>query len=437
MISDRIADRLAQRGIHYGWVVAATTFLTMLVTAGAVGAPGVLIVPLQTEFGWTAEAISTALAIRLVLFGLMGPFAAAFMNRFGLRPVALSALGLILAGLGASLIMTGLWQLMLLWGVVVGVGTGLTALVLGATVATRWFTRRRGLVIGLLTASTATGQLVFLPLLAALTEAHGWRVALGVVLLAIALAAVAVLLLMRDRPADLGLPPYGEQAVVPAPAFRPGLAVLVLAPLEALRDAARTRTFWILFATFFVCGASTNGLVQTHFVALCGDYGIAAIGAAGLLAVIGVFDFIGTVGSGWLADRYDNRWLLFWYYGLRGLSLLSLPLTDFSLIGLSFFAVFYGLDWVATVPPTVKLTADRFGRERSNLVFGWIFAAHQLGAAAAAFGGGFSRTNFASYLPAFVAAGALCLVAAMLVLTLSRPGEPAAALPPQPKPRFS
>ncbi|MFG1381196.1 MFS transporter [Xanthobacter versatilis] len=413
----RLAAFLARRGIHYGWAVAAVTFLTMLVTAGAVGAPGVLIGPLQSEFGWATADISSAFAVRLMLFGLLGPFAAAFMNRFGIRPVATVALTLIAAGVLGSFTMTRLWHLVLLWGVVVGIGTGLTAMVLGATVATRWFAQRRGLVLGLLTASTATGQLVFLPLLARLTEVLGWRSALGLVLAMLLVAVVCVLLFMRDRPSDVGLLPYGASVAPPAPVLPTTFSAMLASPLVALRDAARTPTFWVLFATFFICGASTNGLVQTHFVSLCGDYGMAAVTAAGMLAMIGIFDFIGTVGSGWLSDRFDSRWLLFWYYGLRGLSLLYLPFTDFSFYGLSLFAVFYGLDWVATVPPTVKLTADRFG-ERANLVFGWIFAGHQLGAATAAYGAGFSRTFYQTYLPAFFVAGVLCIVAAGAIVAV-------------------
>ena len=226
---------------------------------------------------------------------------------------------------------------------------------------------------------------------------------------------------MRDRPSDLNLPAYGETAVTPPPPAGVGLMSLLSSPLMVLRDAARVPLFWILFGTFFICGSSTNGLIQTHFITLCGDYGLAAVGAASVLAMMGVFDFVGTIGSGWLSDRFDNRWLLFWYYGLRGLSLLYLPFTDFTFYGLSLFAVFYGLDWIATVPPTVKLTADRFGRERAGMVFGWVFAGHQIGAATAAFGAGFSRTEFASYLPAFFVAGALCIIAAALVLTIAKP----------------
>ncbi len=426
--NDAPASFFLRHQIHYGWVVAGVTFLTMLVTAGAVGAPGVLIGPLQTEFGWSTSEISSAFAIRLVLFGLLGPFAAAFMNRFGVRRVAAVALSLIGAGIVGSLWMTKLWQLFLLWGVVVGMGTGLTAMVLGATVATRWFSARRGLVIGLLTASTATGQLVFPPLLASLTQAVGWRSALGLVLAMLLLAVIAVLALMRDRPSDLGLAPYGAADPMPVPAPpRLSFGAMLASPLTALKDAAATRTFWVLFGTFFVCGASTNGLVQTHFVSLCGDFGILPVAAAGVLAVIGIFDFAGTVGSGWLSDRFDSRTLLFWYYGLRGMSLIYLPFTSFSFYELSLFAVFYGLDWVATVPPTVKLAADRFG-ERANLVFGWVFAGHQLGAAFAAWGAGFTRTAYESYLPAFFIAGVLCLLAALAVVAIREPRQPALAL---------
>lgn len=423
MMSSGLAAALARRNIHYGWVVVAVTFLTMLVTAAAMGAPGVLIVPLEREFGWDNSQISAALALRLLLFGLFGPFAAAFMNRFGLRRVMICAAMLIVVGLVASLAMTHVWQLILLWGVVVGVGTGLTAVVLAATVATRWFTKRRGLVVGLLTASSATGQLIFLPLIAELTERFGWRWALIFVCGLLAAAGLVALALMRDRPSDLNLPAYGETAVTPPPPAGVGLMSLLSSPLAVLSDAARVPLFWILFATFFICGSSTNGLIQTHFITLCGDYGLAAVGAASVLAMMGVFDFVGTIGSGWLSDRFDNRWLLFWYYGLRGISLLYLPFTSFTFYGLSLFAVFYGLDWIATVPPTVKLTADRFGRERAGMVFGWVFAGHQIGAATAAFGAGFSRTEFASYLPAFFVAGALCILAAALVLTIAKPSS--------------
>ncbi|MGY4494079.1 MFS transporter [Pseudomonas sp. TE3610] len=418
MLSTFVASRLATRNVHYGWVVAAVTFLTMLVMAGAMGAPGVFIVPLEREFGWSSAQISSALAVRFALFGLMGPFAAAFMNYFGLRRVVLVALAVVLGGLIGSMFMTQFWQLVLLWGVVIGLGTGLTAMVLGATVATRWFSQRRGLVVGLLSASTATGQLVFMPLLASLTEHHGWRVGLSFICCAMAVAAVAVVMLLRDRPADMALPPYGEAAIAPAPAGASSLLAMLISPWKVLRDVSGSWTFWVLFMTFFVCGASTNGLVQTHFISLCGDYGLLATSAAGILAMMGIFDFFGTVGSGWLSDRFDNRWLLFWYYGLRGVALMMLPFTDFTVWGLSLFAVLYGLDWIATVPPTVKLVAQTFGSERANIVFGWVFAGHQLGAAFAAYGAGLTKTLLASYVPAFFMAGMLCVLASLIALSI-------------------
>ena len=427
MISNWLSSVLARHNIYYGWVMVAVTFFTALITAGTVGAPGVFIVPLQREFGWSAAEISSALSIRFILFGLMAPFAAALMNRYGLRNVTLAALLIVGSALVASLAMTKVWHLILLWGVVIGIGTGMTALVLGATIAARWFSARRGLVVGILTASVATGQLVFLPLLASVTERMGWRTALLLVCTMLALAAFAVLLVMRDRPSDVGLRPFGDQGKEPLPAPPPSNAPIAAAALSALADAAGTRVFWILFATFFICGASTNGLIQVHLIPMCLDFGIPQVQAASLLAAMGVFDFFGTIFSGWLSDRYDNRWLLFWYYGLRGLSLLMLPFTDFSFYGLSLFAMFYGLDWIATVPPTVRLTAQRFGPERANLVFGWIFTGHQLGAACAAFGAGLSRTMLATYLPAFFIAGALCVVAALIALAISRTPKAATA----------
>ncbi|AUC97631.1 MULTISPECIES: MFS transporter [Bradyrhizobium] len=431
MISNSLAAALARRNIHYGWVMVGVTFFAALISAGTVGAPGVFIVPLQNEFGWSTAEISSALSIRFILFGLMAPFAAALMNRYGLRNVTLAAQLIVVSGLLASLAMTQVWQLILLWGVVIGIGTGMTALVLGATIASRWFVARRGLVIGIMTASVATGQLAFLPLLATITERYGWRIALGAVCIVLGVAAFAVLMLMRDRPGDVGLRPFGDDGTAPLPAPPPANAPIMAAALGTLRDSSKSSVFWILFATFFVCGASTNGLVQVHLIPMCLDYGIPQVQAASLLAAMGIFDFFGTIISGWLSDRYDNRKLLFWYYGLRGLSLLYLPYSDFTFYGLSLFAMFYGLDWIATVPPTVRLTAQRFGAERANLVFGWIFAGHQLGAGAAAFGAGVSRTLYASYLPAFFIAGALCVVAALSVLAIARP-QPKPAAEPKP-----
>ena len=418
MISTTAARWMAGRNLHYGWVVAATTFLTMLATAGAMGSAGVMIQPLHQEFGWDIADISSAMAVRLVLFGLLGPFAAAFMNHFGIRQVVATALALIMGGIVVSLFMTEVWQLVALWGVVIGIGTGMTALVLGATVATRWFSKRRGLVVGLMTASNATGQLVFLPLLAALTEAYGWRTALTLTVAVLATAMILILLLMRDHPADVGLPAYGETTVSKPPKQDHKLITTLASPLVTLYSVAGNPVFWVLFGTFFVCGLSTNGLIQTHWISICGDFGMAAVTAASTLAVIGIFDFFGTIFAGWLSDRFDNRFLLFWFYGLRGLSLIYLSLSGFSFLELSVFAIFYGLDWVATVPPTVRLVAANFGAERAGLVFGWVFAGHQVGAACAAYFAGAVRTEFDSYMPALMLAGLLCLVAAATVISI-------------------
>ena len=427
MISNWLAAALARRNIHYGWVMVGVTFLAALISAGSVGAPGVFIVPLQHEFGWSTAEISSALSIRFILFGLMAPFAAALLNRYGLRNVTLTAQLIVISALLTSLAMTKVWQLVLLWGVVIGIATGMTALVLGATIATRWFAARRGLVVGIMTASVATGQLVFLPLLASLTERYGWRVGLGFMCVMLCIAAFAVLMLMCDRPSDVALRPFGDVGTAPLPVPAPSSAPIVAAALGTLRDASKSSVFWALFLTFAICGASTAGLIQVHLIPMCMDFGIPQVQAASLLAAMGIFDFFGTIMSGWLSDRFDNRWLLFWYYGLRGLSLIYLPYSDFTFYGLSVFAMFYGLDWIATVPPTVRLTAQRFGAERANLVFGWIFAGHQIGAGFAAFAAGLSRTLLASYLPAFFVAGALCILAALIALSISRPQKAATA----------
>lgn len=428
MTSDRLAQALAARGVHYGWVVAGVAFLTSLTTAGAVGLPGAFILPLSKEFGWDAADISGALAIRFLLFGLMAPFAAALIERYGMRSMMLAAVTLVACSMAAALWMTQLWHFFLLWGVVIGLGTGLTAMVLGATMANRWFVERRGLILGIMAAAVATGQLVFLPLAAALIESQGWRAALVPPIVALGFIAALVAVLMRERPVDLGLAPYGGTQIVPAPVVSGSPLAAGKRAINLLGEASRSGTFWVLFATFFVCGLSTNGLVQTHFIPLCSDYGIGAVAAASTLAAMGLFDVVGTLGSGYLSDRYDNRWLLFWYYGLRGLSLLWLPFSGFSVYGLSLFAIFYGLDWIATVPPTARLTTAHFGVEKAPIVFGWIFAGHQIGSALAAYGGGASRAAFLSYMPAFAIAGAACLIAAGLIVLLADHRKPKPAI---------
>ena len=425
MFAQALSDWLQRRGIHFAWIIVAITFLTMLSSSAALGLPGALMQPLGKEFGWDTEQISSALALRFALFGLLGPFAAILMERFGLRNVICTALALIASGLILATRMTQFWQLVVLWGIVLGIGSGMTALVLGAVVSNRWFETHRGLVIGLLTASSATGQLVFLPVAAWLIEHFGWRAAVLPVFVSCAVVALLAFLFMRNRPTDVSLIAYGADPSLPLAASPTLPARLTLAtPFAILRSVARNRTFWILFGTFFICGLSTNGLIQTHFISLCGDSGLSSVPAASVLAMMGAFDLVGTIMSGWLSDRYDNRKLLFWYYGLRGLSLFWLPYSEFTLYGLSLFAMFYGLDWIATVPPTVKLVGATFGKEKAGMVFGWVFAGHQLGAAVAAYGAGRVRTLMLTYNPALFAAGAACLVAALLILAIQRQKAP-------------
>lgn len=401
---------------HPAWGVFAVAFVTLLGAAGFRSTPGVLIDPLRDEFGWSRATIGAAVSVNLVLFGLIGPFAAALMARHGLRRVVTVALCTISLGALATTQMTQAWHLILLWGVVVGLGSGCMATVFAATVASRWFVARRGIVTGALTAASATGQLVFLPLLSHLAHSVGWR-AVGVVIACSALAVVPlVVLFLRDSPEDVGVAPYGapEGHVPSVPASNP-----IGAAFGALRDVRGTPAFWLLFGSFFVCGLSTNGLVQTHFISAAHDHHIDETTAASLLAIIGVFDVIGTVGSGWLTDRVDPRTLLLGYYFFRGASLLVLdPALDAKSAPLLTFMMFYGLDWVATVPPTVALCSSRFGRDRGPVVYGWVFAGHQIGAAVAAWGAGRLRDVTGSYRPAFVIAGICCIVASVAVLRI-------------------
>ena len=414
---------------HAAWMVLAVTFFALLAGAGIRATPSVLIVPLEAEFGWTRSTISLAISLNIFLYGLMGPFAGGLMQRLGIRRTTLGALALLTTGVALATQVTRPWQLVLVWGLLVGAGSGMVALVLGATVVNRWFTARRGLAMGLLTASTATGQLVFLPLLAAIIRDHGWRAATLVMAGAAAVAIPIVALFLRERPADLGIPPFGGERIEPAAGGGANPARIALA---ALGEGVRSRDFWLLTATFFICGASTNGLIGTHLIPAAHDHGIPEVRAASLLALMGVFDLVGTTGAGWLSDRWSSRWLLAWYYGLRGLSLFFLPFAlAGSETGLWVFAVWYGLDWIATVPPTLRLATDAFGAERAPIMFGWIAAGHQVGAALTAFGAGWIRTTMGDYHLAFWSSGALCLLAAALALQVGRrPARLAGAVAP-------
>jgi MFS family permease len=414
--------------IHYAWFVAAAGLVTLVTAAGFRATTGVLIVPLQEEFGWSRATIGFAVAINLVVYGLGGPFAAAFVERYGMRRVITVAVLGITLGAGLSTLMTAPWQLDILWGVVNAAATGAISVPLAAIIANRWFVKRRGLVTGLLTASNATGQLIFLPLLAYIVTHWGWRYAAGTAaVVALGLVLPLALVVIRDRPYDVGLPPFGATELEPRP---PAGRNPFKAPVQTLAAVRSSTPFWLLAGSFFICGASTNGLIGTHLIPAAMDHGFGEVAAASLLALIGVFDLVGTLCSGWLTDRYDPRLLLAWYYGLRGLSLLALPYAfDSPHFGLLLFVVFYGLDWVATVPPTVALTAELFGRESVGIVFGWIFAAHMAGAAVAAWAAGAARTWFGGYGWAFGASGLLCLFAVGLVAQIARPA-PRPALAP-------
>ena len=404
--------------VHYAWVVFAVAFVTLLGAAGFRSTPGILIDPLHHEFGWSRGTVGTAVSINVLLYGFIGPFAAALQSRFGLKRVTMTALVIISVGALLTTRMTSPWHLYLLWGVVVGIGSGCMATVFASTVASRWFVGRRGLVTGALTAATASGQLVFLPLLTRIAETHGWRWVGGTIAICALSVTPLVALFLRNYPGDMGLLPYGadDDYVAPAPITRP-----VHSAFEAFTAARRNGVFWILWGSFLVCGLSTNGLVGTHFLSAAHDHQVTPSTAAGYLALIGVFDVVGTIASGWLTDRFDPAKLLMVYYFLRGASLMVLdPVLSARGAGLLSFMVFYGLDWVATVPPTVSICVDKFGVRRGPLVYGWVFAGHQVGAAVAAWGAGELRDRTGSYRPAFVIAGVCCIVAAAGVARLRR-----------------
>jgi predicted MFS family arabinose efflux permease len=411
-------------GRHYALAVVAIIFVALLAAAGLRSTPGVLMVPWGQAFGWSRQTISFAAAVGIFLFGLTGPFAAAAMQRFGVRITVIAALTMMSLSTAASLFMTEAWQLVLTWGVVSGVGSGCITNVLSAVIVNRWFVTNRGLVMGLFAASTSTGTLIFIPVLSAISLDHGWKPVVFCVALAMALLVPLVFLLLPEEPADIGAVPFGADAdhpIEPRDRSNP-----LKKAFSALGEGVHSRDFWLLAVTFFVCGFTTNGLVGTHMIALCSDHGMDAVAAGGLLAIMGLFDLVGTTASGWLTDRIDPRKLLFAYYGLRGLSLIYLPFANFTFFGLSLFAVFYGLDWIATVPPTLAVANRAFGIKKAPILFGWISASHQIGAASAAFFAGASRTGTGSYLQSFVIAGFVAVVAAFLALMIGTKRQEAA-----------
>ncbi|MFC5448275.1 MFS transporter [Paenibacillus aestuarii] len=412
---------------HYGWIVVLIAFITLLVSAGIRSMPSILMVPFEKEFGWDRSSISGVISVGIFLYGLVGPFSAAILSKCGIRRTMVISLAVLAVSMALTPLMTHLWQYELLWGLVSGLATGMMANVLGVTVANRWFVQRKGLVVGMLTASAATGQLLFLPLLAHITVEDGWRNAVYTAVGVIALVMVIVAIWMRNHPYEKGVAAYGTDEVVKPAPFQ---GSIVLTPLTTLRQAMTNKTFWLLAGTFFFCGFSTNGLIGTHLIPACGDHGIPEVMAAGLLALMGMFDLVGTTLSGWLTDRFDSRKLLFWYYGLRGLSLMFLPYAlDGGQSSLFIFSVFYGLDWIATVPPTVKLATQEFGKEKASMVFGWVVVAHQVGASAAAFLAGVMREWTGTYSTTFFSAGLICLIASLMAMRIvKRKKESQAAL---------
>ena len=405
--------------IHPAWIVAGITFATLFATAGFRSAPSVLILPLEEDFGWRRDVISLAVAINVLLYGFTAPFAAALMERFTVRKVVMAALFTVGTGALLTIWMSQSWHLMLLWGVVVGVGTGSMALVFAATIANRWFVKKRGLVVGILTAAAASGQLVFLPGLSKLAQDPGWRASSLVIALAAYLMVPLINLFLKEDPQSIGTTPYGADSDWTPPTLEKGNAAKVA--IQTLKDASKVRNFWFLVGSFFVCGLSTSGLIGTHFIPAAHDHGMPTVTAASLLALIGVFDVVGTIFSGYLTDRIDPRKLLFFYYLLRGLSLFLLPSILFSTLHPStlVFIIFYGLDWVATVPPTVLLCRQVLTPEKGAIIYGWVFAAHQVGGAIAAFGAAVLRIKFGDYAAAFYITGILCVVTSYFVLQIT------------------
>ena len=409
-----------KRVIHPAWFAVGVTFLTLVTAAGFRSASSVLIIPLEDAFGWGREQISLAIAINVLVYGLVAPFAAALMERFGIRKVVMSALTSVSIGSALTMFMSAPWQLIALWGFVIGISTGSLALVFAATVANRWFVEKRGIVIGLLTASSATGQLIFLPGLSYLAELNGWKsVSSTIALVSIALVPI-IWIFLKERPSDAGVLPYGAPENWSAPA-KNSMSAGSLA-IDTLKQASKKKDFWYLVGSFFVCGLSTSGLIGTHFIPAAHDHGMGTTTAASLLALVGVFDLVGTIASGWLTDRYDPRKLLFFYYGLRGLSLFLLPSILFASVHPStlVFVIFYGLDWVATVPPTIMLCRTILGPERATVVYGWVFAAHQIGGSIAAFGAAVLRVQFGDYAVAFYISGLMCLITSYYVLQIAK-----------------
>lgn len=410
------------RKIHFSWIILAITFITIIVAGIIRSSSGIFIDPFEMEFGWDRPTISFAFAVCLFLYGFSGPFMAAFVDVFGLKRMMLYSMAILSVGLGLTFMMKSEWQLILIWGVMLGIGSGLFLTVLSTQVANRWFVKRRGLAVGILTAATATGQLILLPVLASFVENYSWRAAIGLIFCLSIAMLFLIALFMKSWPKDIGILPYGQEEIAVEEPLNNNSQNPFKMAIASLIEGLKVKEFWLLAGSFFICGLSTSGLIGTHFISYCISFGIPLVTAAAMLSFMGVFDLIGTTVSGWLSDRFDNRWLLFWYYFLRGVSLLFLPfaLAQGSYTWLVIFSIFYGLDWIATVPPTIGITRQKFGVEKSAMMYGWITAAHQVGAGVAAFSGGIIYKVFSSYMWAFLFAGGFCLLASLFVILIKK-----------------
>lgn len=406
--------------VHRAWWVTAGAAAAVLTAGAFTTVSGLLVAPLHREFGWPRGTIGIAVSVNMVLYGLAAPFGAALADRCGLRRVAGWALALLAGGAALTALASQVWQLVVGWGLLVGSGAGALSMAFAATVAGRWFVRRRGLATGVLTAATVLGQFAFLPVVSWIVDEQGHRTALTVLAVAAVAVVPVVWALLRDHPADAGVAPLGAREFVPGPEPVPGAA---RRSVGVLLHAARARPFWLLAGVFAVCGASTNGVMWSHFTPAAHDHGMPATTASSLLALVGAFNVAGTVGSGWFTDRFDARRLLVVFFVLRGASLTLLPLllaedVHGSLVA---FVVVFGLLDVATVPPVIALCREHYGAGAA-VVFGWVNVAHQLGAGALALLGGAMRDVLGSYDVMWVGTGALCAVAALFPMALRRAG---------------
>ncbi|MGX2960316.1 MFS transporter [Peribacillus sp. JNUCC 23] len=407
--------------IHYSWFILTVTFFSIIVAGIVMSSSGVFINPFENEFGWDRSVIALAFAISMFFYGISGPFMAALLDVIGLKKMMIVSMATLLTGIILIIIMNQSWQLIIIWGFIIGLGSSLFLTVLSPYVANHWFEKRRGLAVGILTASTATGQLILLPVLAAIIENYSWRPAIGLMMILSFIMLIIIFLFMKNTPKDVGILPYGHEEEIQESNEGQKENPIVIA-FNGLFEAVKVKEFWLLAGSFFICGLSTSGLIGTHFVSYCISFGIPLVTAASILSFMGIFNLVGTTLSGWLSDRFDNRWLLFWYYGLRGVSLVFLPcaLNEGSITMLVIFTVFYGLDWIATVPPTISISRQIFGINKSGIVYGWIYAFHQAGAAAAAYGGGLIYKFFNTYTWAFFLAGVFCLLASLFVIIIKK-----------------